>query len=254
MKALFCLLVLVQSVFLMPFASLAADKATEEGQKLAAEVRNQRPEKDLESSGTLLIRNSDGNSKEVPIRFNIHASDDFWISSYEIVDSKGKMLDRLTITHFNSKTNQYLFENGLSNSSGINSIGSKKILSVEETFKPFGNSDFWICDLGMEFFQWPTQRLVKKEMRMSRSCLVLESKPLLSVTNGYTRVLSWVDYETHRLIRAEAYGSNNQIIKAFAVGEIKKIDGKYQVKELDIRYIPGNSRTRLEFDLKVREE
>ena len=40
---------------------------------------------------------------------------------------------------------------------------------------PFAGSDFWIADLGLEFFHWPEQKVLKKEFRRNCSCVVLES-------------------------------------------------------------------------------
>ena len=40
---------------------------------------------------------------------------------------------------------------------------------------PFAGSDFWLCDLGLEFFHWPQQKVLKKEFHRQCACTVLES-------------------------------------------------------------------------------
>jgi hypothetical protein len=60
---------------------------------------------------------------------------------------------------------------------------------------PFTGSDFWIADLGLDFLHWPKQRLLRKEMRHSKSCEVLESVNPQSVPGGYARVVSWIMIE-----------------------------------------------------------
>jgi len=61
---------------------------------------------------------------------------------------------------------------------------------------PFADSEFWVADLGLEFLHWPRQRLLKKEMRHSKSCEVLESVNPQPVPGGYRARVSWIIIET----------------------------------------------------------
>ena len=115
----------------------------------------------------------------------------------------------------------------------------------------FGGSDFWLADLGLHFFTWPNQALVKKEMRKGRPCKVLESRSPMPPAGAYTRVLSWIDSETGGLLLAEAYDSSQKLLKEFNLRSFKKINGRWELKEMEIRNARTGSRTRLEFDLQV---
>jgi negative regulator of sigma E activity len=114
---------------------------------------------------------------------------------------------------------------------------------------PFAGSDFWLADLGLEFFHWPEQHLKKEEMRRSRLCKVLESVNQKSAA-GYSRVVSWIDVETQGLLRAEAYDQNQRLLKEFSVGSFKKVKDRWELQDMEIRNVQTDSRTRLEFDLK----
>jgi hypothetical protein len=71
-------------------------------------------------------------------------------------------------------------------------------------------------------------------------------------TNSYLRVVSWIDSESGGIVQAWAYDSNNKLFKEFYPKDFKKINGQWQVEEMDIENDQTGSRTRLEFDLKQK--
>jgi hypothetical protein len=116
--------------------------------------------------------------------------------------------------------------------------------------------DFGVADLGLEFFHWPKQKILKHEMRRGRACKVLEStNPDLSSTNPfppicYSRVVSWIDNESGGIVQAEAYDAKGKLLKEFAPKSFKKVNGQWELQEMEIRNVQTGTRTRLEFDLK----
>ena len=114
---------------------------------------------------------------------------------------------------------------------------------------PFAGSDFWLADLGLEFLHWPGQRLLKKEMRRGQSCNVLESVDTQPAAGGYSRVVSWLDIDTGGIVHAEAYGAQNNLLKEFDPKEFKKVNGRWELREMEIRNVKERSSTRLEFNL-----
>ena len=116
---------------------------------------------------------------------------------------------------------------------------------------PFAGSDFWIADLGLEFFHWPAQKVLKKEVKRSRGCTVLESTNPDPTTNGYSRIVCWIDSETLGIVQAQAYDAQGKLLKEFYPKDIKKVKGQWQVESMEIDNVQTGSRTRLEFDLKA---
>ena len=117
---------------------------------------------------------------------------------------------------------------------------------------PFADSDFWIADLGLEFFHWPAQIVLPKSTNLvrGREYTLLEStNPNLS-TNSYSHVLTWIDKETGGILQAEAYDFNGRLLKEFAPKSFKKVKGQWELQEMEIRNVQTGSRTRLEFDLE----
>ena len=117
---------------------------------------------------------------------------------------------------------------------------------------PFAGSDFWLCDLGLEFFHWPAQKILPKTINLKRG----REYPLLESTNpnppadGYSRVLSWIDKESGGILAAEAYDAAGKLLKEFEPKSFKKVNGQWELSEMEIRNVQTGSRTRLEFDLK----
>ena len=115
---------------------------------------------------------------------------------------------------------------------------------------PFAGSDFWVADLGLEFLHWPHQRLLKKEMRHSKSCDVLESVNPAPVPGGYARVVSWIIIESpHGIVHADAYDAGGELLKRFDPTALEKVQGEYQLEEMEIRNRKTDTRTWIKFNL-----
>lgn len=87
-------------------------------------------------------------------------------------------------------------------------------------------------------------------MKRGRAYTLLESTNPDPSINGYSRVLSWIDKETGGILQAEAYDIHGKPLKEFEPKSFKKVDGQWQLQEMEIRNVQTGSRTRLEFDLK----
>ncbi|MFA6547195.1 MAG: outer membrane lipoprotein-sorting protein, partial [Limisphaerales bacterium] len=117
---------------------------------------------------------------------------------------------------------------------------------------PFAGSDFWLVDLGLDFFHWPEQRLLKKEQRRGEACYVLESTTSKPAPGGYSRVVSWLDQQTLGIVVAEAYDTRGRLMKQFEPKSFKKVNGQWRLKEMEIRNEQTDSRTSLVFDVEVQ--
>jgi hypothetical protein len=79
---------------------------------------------------------------------------------------------------------------------------------------------------------------------------VLESTNPHPATNGYGRVVSWIDEESGNIIEATAYDGSDKPLKEFNVKSLTKVNGHWQVEAVIMDNVQTGSRTRLEFDLK----
>lgn len=209
-----------------------------EGQEMAERLRSSTPTENSGFAGVLEMTGREGHTLSIPIVSEIVVGPTNWQSVYKAGQGKGKgSQENLTIIHTPGRSNVYLL-NSSSNALALN--------------QPFAQSDFWLMDLGLEFFHWPIQRAIRAEMSRSRPCRVLESVDPLVTPGGYSKVLSWVDLETGAVLQAEAYDAQGKLLKKFALGPMQKVEGQYKLREMRIRNVQTRRQTELKFDLKAK--
>lgn len=233
------------------------------GQQLAQEILSQRPAENTVNKAIMQIRDESGHRSEVPIvcrnvvtisvaNTNIIIPD--WQTFYQATLTN--KTEYLRVTHTTSLTNIYSYSTNASDAVPV--LGDVPILghlfrshqiSGEELMSPFARSDFWIADLGLEFFHWPEQKVLKQETRRTRRCTVLESTNPNPTPGAYSRVVSWIDNESQGIVHAEAYDVNDKLLKVFDPKSFKKVKGQWELKDMDIRNVQTGSRTRIEFNL-----
>jgi hypothetical protein len=221
-----------------------------EGKALVEDMLSRVPPANTEILGLLKIRPAEGALIEVPIKMTVRIGDDGWQDIYQTQPVLNRPGEILLIKHGPKQPNQYLY----AQYQDARNQPAPHPISGDQLNQPLAGSDFALGDLGLEFLHWPSQKIVKKEMRKSRSCRVVESVNPKPSPGAYSRVLSWLDLETSNLIRAEAYDANNRELKEFQIKKISRNEGKVQVKEMEITNEQTDSRTRLEFNLEVPVE
>ena len=221
-------------------------EAEQKGRALVADLLAQRPQENSTNTGTMRIQNPDGAVKEVAVRFAVISKPEGWLNTYEALRSRGSSGELVSILHLDAAPNKY-FLGPVPTSGSTNS--AERQLKTEQIMKPFAGSDFWIADLGLEFLHWPKQLLLKQEMRRSRSCNVLASINPNPVPGSYSRVVSWLDIESGGIVQAQALDAKDKVLKEFAPKEMKKVQGQWQLEEMEIRNVHTGSRTRVQFNL-----
>ena len=114
---------------------------------------------------------------------------------------------------------------------------------------PFAGSDFWLCDLGLEFFHWPQQKVVKKEFHRQCACTVLESTNPNPAPGSYSRVVCWIDEDSLGIVEAFAYDAKGNKLKNFYPKNFEKVNGQYQLESMVMENLQTGSKSVMEFDL-----
>lgn len=219
-----------------------------EGQALAADLRGSRPAEGIEVEGLFKIRDGDGKRTQVPFRYRFVPGDTEWKNIYETRAGPGGPAEELVVIHAGDRPTRYVYWRSRPGASP--DAKEREELTGDKAMVPLAGSDFWLADLGLEFLHWPEQRIVHEariRMRKGRPCKVLESVNPAPGTSGYVRVRSWIDSETGQPILAEAYGRDNKLLKEFEIGSLTKVNGKWELKNLEMRNAVTDSRTVLEF-------
>jgi hypothetical protein len=227
-----------------------------QGRNLAHQLYYAAPEKSFSQNGILIIRSLAGSVTNVPVIFDTQIETNYWELFYVTKPIAPPNFIppsvSLNIFHKNGCENEYRitqFKGGIVHGY-FNEMEPSRELTGSQIMSTFSNSDFWLCDLGLEFFHWPEQKILKHEMKRGRSCQVLESTNPNPSANGYSRVVSWIDNETLGIVHAEAYDFRNKLLKEFDPKSFKKVNGQWELQEMEIRNVQTGSRSRLEFDVK----
>ncbi len=221
----------------------ALSDAEIQGRALAQKILSQWPVENFTNTGILKIRDAKGAKSDLSFINQTTVSVASWSNQYRTPADSFPPSSNCTvavITHTIDQPNTYYLHEGFC---GL-------VLLNTQTAVSFANSDFWLCDLGLEFFHWPSQKVLKKEIHRSCACTVLESTNPNPSTNGYSRVVSWVDTESLGIVEAYAYDAKGKKLKDFYPKDIKKVNGQWQVQTLVMENVQTGSRSRLEFDLK----
>lgn len=221
-----------------PARADAGNPMERKGSELAARLRSLQPVEGVTNHATLRIRTRAG-AVQLPLRVEVEVTPGGWITRYTAAPPDAPPRT-LVITFAPGAPNRYewIVE------------GGRRPLDAAELFAPFAGSDFQPADLGMEFLHWPVQRLLKKEIRRGQSCYKLESLAPPGHTNGYARVVSWFDIDTGGPVLCEAYDADGRLVKEFKPNSFSKVDGRWQVEELEMWNRRTGSRSFLQFNLK----
>ena len=83
---------------------------------------------------------------------------------------------------------------------------------------------------------------------MGAACHVLESINPRLAPGAYRRVISWVMADSPGIVRAEVYDHDGKLFKIFTPKRLKKIDGRWHLKEMEIRNEQADTRTSITLD------
>jgi hypothetical protein len=216
-----------------------------QGRQLAQRLLEMRPSTNAFQVGIINIRNEKGISTNLSLQVGISVSAGGWSSSYTAALAGGGS-ELLTIIHADKSTNSYSLYDCFDGWGGDCDMG--RHLSVAEDTS-FTHSDFWAYDLGLEFLYWPVQKILHGDTARGRLCKVLESTNPNPSPHGYSHVDSWIDNETPGILHAEAYDASGKLLKLFDPKSFMKVNGQWEVQDMEIRNVQTGSRTRLEFDL-----
>jgi hypothetical protein len=218
-----------------------------QGRKLAQQLCDARPAENFTNTGVLQVRVGSGKRLESSLVVKTMANSNSWEILYSATLAVDKDLSEYALSTTHTPGQQNIYRSTEENFAGH----FEKDLLGNKTMTPFAGSDFWICDLGLEFFHWPGQKILKKENTRGRGCMVLESTNPEPPTNGYSRVVSWIDEESGGIVQARAYDFNGKLLKEFDLKSFKKdASGQWQLQEMEIYNDQTRSRTQIKFDVK----
>jgi len=225
---------------------LASAEGPQAGRELATYLLSLQPTENMKWRGTLKV-SAHHKTVSVPILCETFPGSPNWSVMYLAASTPMGGSEKLTVVFSTNAPNQYIFARAPKPDAPLD---PPQTLTGAQADIPLANSDFWLSDLGFEFYHWPDQVRLRGQMRRGRSCYVLQSTNPHPEPGGYSRVITWVDKEYKQPLQADAYDINGKKMKEFELGSYGKVNGKWQVKDLKMLNLKTGSRTFLEYDLK----
>ena len=219
-------------------------KGPEGGRQLSARLRSLQLQQD--ARGLLRISGRNHKTTLVPVICRTTNGEAEWSVTYETAATNDVVAEKLTIVFSTNADPKYFYAKAPATNAPP---GEMKELAGTEANIPLGGSDFWLSDLGFQFYHWSGQDLLPGVMRRSKPCYVLESTNPHPTPGGYALVKTWIEKESGVPLQAEAYGTDGKLLKEYELGNVKKVKDSYEAKDLKINNLKTGSRTRLEFDL-----
>ncbi|MBM3877177.1 MAG: outer membrane lipoprotein-sorting protein [Verrucomicrobia bacterium] len=211
---------------------LDQNRGEQEGKQLAARLRAMRPLEGFTNTGSLHLRDSKGKRRQFPVVIETTVNGDRWQATYKAAPAAEP--STLVVARSISEPAKYTMHPP----------------APAGPLSPFAGTDFWLADLGLDFIHWPAQRVIKHEMRRSEWCWVLESTNPKPAPGAYSRVVSWVDTDSGGIVHADAFDHAGKLLKVFEPKSFEKVNGRWEVKELEIRNEQADTRTTLRFALE----
>ena len=231
---------------LMAAADSPDGSSSDEGKKLAAEIRSAAPTENSEITGMLILSAKAKKPEEIPVTCLVQIGAQDWKTVYQTASTATRGAEKLVIVHRPEQPNQYFYAQAPRPGAAL---PEAKSLDPAEADIPFAGSDFSLTDLGLEFLHWPEQIRLKGEMRLSQPCYVLDSRNPKG--KEIVRVKSWIDKESNGILVAEAMNKKNSTVKEFNLhgSSFKKIKGRWQLERMEIRSPKKDTQTTLKFNL-----
>lgn len=130
-------------------------------------------------------------------------------------DQKGTAL--LTFQHADRDDDQWLYLPALKR--------VKKIASSKKS-GPFMGSEFSFEDIGGQLIDDYTYKYIKDDTYEGQDCFVVESYPK-DKNSGYTKIITWVDKEHYRTLKAEFYDRKKSHLKTLTSKGFQLYEDKF---------------------------
>lgn len=125
---------------------------------------------------------------------------------------------------------------------------------VPNLAEPIEGSDIAWMDLSLAFLWWPGAITRGEEEVKGRMCYVLDIPAPARDFSGCSGVRVWIDPRISILLRAEAYGMDDQKLRRMEVKSFRKINERWFIKDIEVQSYPSRHKTMLRVrDVQDRE-
>jgi hypothetical protein len=110
-------------------------------------------------------------------------------------------------------------------------------------------ADVTWADLTLAFLWWPGAQHAGQDTLRGRACTLVDipTPPWAARTLGadFARLRVWVDDEAGFLMQTESFGADGTRRRRLWVRSLKKVDGRWMIKDMEVQGYPAVQRTRV---------
>ncbi len=241
------LFVMLLACFLTPLAHSAVTNALPDAVTLLSEIRARLPARPVTLRGRLTTYDADDKEKSVKrieIRFQPGAGESL-DALYILSDAFGRELERLQVTRPRQAGTPLVraFR------------GDPPVPAPKADWSAAipGATVSWM-DLMLGFLWWPEARTIGHQEVKDQECYVVDIQAPPNSGASYTVVRLWVEFRARMMLQAECFDTAGRRLRQITIKSVRKVDGQWMVKDLEITNLENGERTRLRVDETVSED
>jgi hypothetical protein len=122
--------------------------------------------------------------------------------------------------------------------------------TIVETLQPVAGTDFTLFDLQMPFLHWSDfvyEGLAKVRGRPAHQFVLYPPADFAQARPDLSGVRVFLDTQFQALVQVEQLGPDGKPAKTVTLLDLKKVDGQWLVKSIDLRNLGTRDKTRLTF-------
>lgn len=212
----------MKKLLLFVFMSLCAFRGHSEplpADDILAYVRTKLPADPIKLTGTLKVRTKKGFTQtNLPVEMELDWGAATPTASYRIGDESLQI-------NWNNDVPSYAFSNP----------------SNTPTSDILGTGITW-ADLSFSVLWWPNSQLIAEEKKINRECYVVD----VPVPESAQTMRLWIEKKMGMLLEAQTLDAEKNRIRRMKIKSIKKMDGMWMAKDLEITNTGTDNKTTLQ--------
>jgi hypothetical protein len=215
-----------------------------EADVLLNEVIARMPREPVSVAGTLQTAPAGTNgTRTLNVELYLHYGTNPAVARYTIRDAFGAALEEMTLTREHGKSLAFAYRRG----------SPLEPTEVPPLTQPIQGTDIAWLDLSLSFLWWRGGKTVGHDMVRGQACYVVDIPAPSDGSMAYGRVRTWIDEKFRFMLQAEAYDTEDRLVRRLSVKSFKKINDRWILKDMDVTTYPARTKTTLRIaDVRIR--
>jgi len=205
--------------------------------ELIAKVKERLALNAVQMRADLKTKFPDGHTESLSADMRVDWNVESPFLHYKIEDGFGAEQEELTV-QLNPGSEE---EHSLTYTNFLTQTGSADF-NIHQAINGLGMA--W-SDLMFAYLWWPDPVSVERVERKARGCIIVDLIKPAADEAPYEKVRLWVDEKEYFVIQASAYNEKNELIKEIEGKSLKKFNGNWMIKNIEITTFPDKTKTKV---------